>query len=839
MFKTKKVKKIWENFCEYLNNLEKLLSDNNDNTIDDNLTNLINNLCKFSKELKLIKFKSDNCKKNLVDLLDDFVYETKSKENLKKNFLSKMDVGELKDNFKDQLKLIEDNEQRELLSKAKKLLVIFGEKNLMTDLEVRKLAGDVIEVIEAVKSYVKDLSSCAMREKIILCAMQLIFRLKLFVNLAEQREGAEIWGKNYLFNCLSVCLRVIIETIEEENFAEDEERENHFIYKMDLALDLINKMADEKLEMAAGDLNLNLKIRREKTELVEELWVVLEDIFSHTMAIAQICTPEQFNLMTGISKTVICEFENWKKQFLAEKRDKALFSLFGNAFMDAIYRLERAVNVAMLQLMMEVFSEPFAALKKLVKICGNSLEKDRRKKEDLEKAVEEFDLIADKALQIGLYAAASCGNSARGLKIRNHMASLESLDLELVASITSFYLEPSRELRSAVKLLTTQWQNEMNNLHKSINLILDPSAYCQVILDDLQERFQLVSDAFESHQPVTQSQIKVIVYRACALASQITTAVDDIGTDSIDKQTIMTIRELKAAIYETDAAAKTLLTPTSTLPQQLRVIKRCELLISVIRRLQPALEAINSKITSSFISRADVSAEESFNFIKTPYSVKSYKSTVTIQFDDDDKIDPSDLSCLIPYIERGRTMRSEFSVLYKDNLVEDEDKENFSGNKRGKNLGGKILQEIFDNNQLDGNFDGNSKEDIKKVKSKRNLNNVRQHLFNRDDYSIIGSDEGLKYEDFDVSLDLTGILENISGLVEEEEEEEERDDVSSVIDKEMDCCRNSSIDSEGNFVIDGAGDAGSISSIDTPERISDIKKIDKKIESLQRRVHFS
>lgn len=422
------------------------------------------------------------------------------------------------------------------------------------------------------------------------------------------------------------------------------------------------------------------------------------------------------------------------------------------------------------------------------------------------------------------------------LKIRNHMASLESLDLELVASITSFYLEPSTELRSAVKLLTTQWQNEMNNLHKSIDLILDPSAYCQVILDDLQERFQSVSDAFESHQPVTQSQIKIIVYRACALASQITTAVDDIGPDSIDKQTIMTIRELKAAIYETDAAAKTLLTPTSTLPQQLRVIKRCELLISVIRRLQPALEAINSKITSSFISRADVSAEESFNFIKTPYSVKSYKSTVTIQFDDDDKIDPSDLSCLIPYIERGRTMRSEFSVLYKDNLVEDQDKENFSGKKRGKNLGGKILEEIFDTNQLDkSNCDGNSKEHGKKFKSKRNLNNVRQHLFNRDDYSIIGNDGDRNEEFEDITLDLTGILENISGLVEEEE----RDDVSSVIDKEMDCCRNSSIDSDGNFVIDGAGDARSVSSIDTPERISDIKKIDKKIESLQRRVHFS
>lgn len=46
------------------------------------------------------------------------------------------------------------------------------------------------------------------------------------------------------------------------------------------------------------------------------------------------------------------------------------------------------------------------------------------------------------------------------------------------------------------------------------------------------------------------------------------------------------------AIYEADAAAKSLLTDNATEPQQLRVIKRCELILNVVKRLHPALVAI-------------------------------------------------------------------------------------------------------------------------------------------------------------------------------------------------------------------------------------------------------
>lgn len=55
-----------------------------------------------------------------------------------------------------------------------------------------------------------------------------------------------------------------------------------------------------------------------------------------------------------------------------------------------------------------------------------------------------------------------------------------------------------------------------------------------------------------------------------------------------------------SAICEADAASKSLLVENATDSQQLRVIKRCELVLNVVKRLQPALVTVmNSSIPTS------------------------------------------------------------------------------------------------------------------------------------------------------------------------------------------------------------------------------------------------
>lgn len=69
-------------------------------------------------------------------------------------------------------------------------------------------------------------------------------------------------------------------------------------------------------------------------------------------------------------------------------------------------------------------------------------------------------------------------------KIRNCLAGFESLETELISAITSFYLHPdNKEMRSSVKLLTTQWQQEMNKFQTAVNFIINSAAFCEVNIE--------------------------------------------------------------------------------------------------------------------------------------------------------------------------------------------------------------------------------------------------------------------------------------------------------------------------------------------------------------------
>lgn len=154
------------------------------------------------------------------------------------------------------------------------------------------------------------------------------------------------------------------------------------------------------------------------------------------------------------------------------------------------------------------------------------------------------------------------------------MASFESLETELIPAVTAFYLNPNnKQMRTSVKLLTEQWQAELNTFHRTIYLIIDCSAYCQVlhfaqknffslfwiillyrnlfqvVLDDLQERIGEMSRSLDNLEGINQLQVKAIDKRAVSLTYQISATIDDIGRENIDEKTIKLNQELKAGEF--------------------------------------------------------------------------------------------------------------------------------------------------------------------------------------------------------------------------------------------------------------------------------------------------
>lgn len=175
----------------------------------------------------------------------------------------------------------------------------------------------------------------------------------------------------------------------------------YYAFRMDLVLDILSEMPNKSLQ--------------DQIQECKDLWFRIEDVFSYAMAIAQVCKPCNFKAITGTCQSIISEYENLKFQLTSESSDTALNNLFMNSLSDALYRLERKINVSVLNLVMEVFSDPFHALRKLVTICGNSLSAKKRSKNDLSNAIEDFDQIIDKSMQIGLFAIASCKDRNRKL----------------------------------------------------------------------------------------------------------------------------------------------------------------------------------------------------------------------------------------------------------------------------------------------------------------------------------------------------------------------------------------------------------------------------------------
>lgn len=153
---------------------------------------------------------------------------------------------------------------------------------------------------------------------------------------------------------------------------------------------------------------LSEKSQKEQINFCSELWLAIEDVFTHAMSIAQICHQNSFKAITGTCQTVLTEYENLMLQLQSDPPDRTMNDLFINTLTDALYRLEQKINISVLTLVMEVFSDPFVSLKKLIQVCGTTLDAKDRKKKDLNAAIEEFDQIVDKSVQIGKFAIACC-----------------------------------------------------------------------------------------------------------------------------------------------------------------------------------------------------------------------------------------------------------------------------------------------------------------------------------------------------------------------------------------------------------------------------------------------
>jgi hypothetical protein len=71
----------------------------------------------------------------------------------------------------------------------------------------------------------------------------------------------------------------------------------------------------------------------------------------------------------------------------------------------------------------------------------------------------------------------------------------------------------------------------------------------QIVLDDLQQRINEMTNNLDNRQIINQFQVQVVVQRALSLFKQIDATVSDIGQENIDKRTAKIIHEFKTGKF--------------------------------------------------------------------------------------------------------------------------------------------------------------------------------------------------------------------------------------------------------------------------------------------------
>ncbi|XP_046687376.1 serendipity locus protein alpha-like isoform X6 [Homalodisca vitripennis] len=272
------------------------------------------------------------------------------------------------------------------------------------------------------------------------------------------------------------------------------------------------------------------------------------------ISVAKIASSIDYNEITSVCHRLLDESNQ-----LACESDQRQVTLLKDSLAACLSSLEQRVNIAVLRLFLQVFSEPNGPVKRLVHCCGQALHTQRRT--DLDSLVAELDAHIERIILVGQFAVSCCEDKGKVAAMRCCMASLESVDNYLVPAITAFYLTPDCvNKRAFVKFLCDHWQHQLTSLQSHLDSIIDSYAFSQVVQDSM----EVLSKNLNGESDAVLEASQVIVRHGWLLYKHLSRSSDvSVASDVLD--------ELKKALHKCEVAV-TKRAHTSTITRQTKLI---------------------------------------------------------------------------------------------------------------------------------------------------------------------------------------------------------------------------------------------------------------------------
>ena len=444
-------------------------------------------------------------------------------------------------------------------------------------------------------------------EQSFLCANQITICLK-FLEKTVNREvlaGCLITSRQCFFERILWCLARLKSTVKSAN---DDVLTG--ITDSDNFLTLLDKIFDFLSVFVGLDEDENVPNKAEqRAELMiesREIRGTIELLLSHALAFSNVALESDKNPITVLSQNVLKLAMDFEEEFsLAQpgrKLNESAQRMKAIELEGSLSSLESFVNNALLRLVYEVFHVgDKTIIEKLTLAADDSLA--------LEQEMEKFDLYVDRLIQIGHFAVwFTRDNASVSSAIRSCLASIESIDSYLIPAITG-KSDPS------VDVLQEHFEQEINLLKTHVQQIIDTTAFCSILMEQLNEAIAINQNQFDKNSLIN------VVQRANVLLQHLNLNSKNLQL-SIDKVAKFYFNDFKLILTECDA----ILNYSEPIEDaERRILKRFSILNSTTKKLQNAIKNIQKTIYDDENSPNDENFQKVAQF---PSKCSDYFNTI-------------------------------------------------------------------------------------------------------------------------------------------------------------------------------------------------------------------
>ncbi|XP_046385086.1 serendipity locus protein alpha-like isoform X3 [Ischnura elegans] len=444
--------------------------------------------------------------------------------------------------------------------------------------DFKDLLSNLTNCFAAMKCKIPYLEGSSRKNAVQLYILQIRMCLPLFLQILKAKQADKgtrnhslSESEQYVLRRINHCLLELRANVEESGGGSEEEEEacgqgrrrHHHRELVETACGQFVVLVDEALSTLATPMTtqcdkstMQSSAMEDKklvdSELIDVLSPKVEKILCLSMSVSHVAvSSKDAEAIVSCGQEVLRELQSLKDAFDTPDGKSYEINLHASNLSECLFCLEQKVNTALLRLVVEVFGDPFASLLQLMEAsCRSEGPRETRCPEDLEDLIATYDLHMDRMVQIGMFAI-SCSNDRKRIpRVRSCLASLESLEPELVPTAVSLYLNPSSASKAShMRFLAAHWRQEVSQLQYLLDGIVDPVAFCRVTYDEVRK---LIIRLRKCTWKQSNEDEAALVARIISRAHRTMCVLRQEGSDFLKKHSIL-ISDLEFRINERSA----------------------------------------------------------------------------------------------------------------------------------------------------------------------------------------------------------------------------------------------------------------------------------------------